>query len=63
MHLLTPAPWNLSFSYARALQDPPMNAWRGKPENAKAAQRLFYRRAELNSLAQRGKYRPEMEAA
>ena len=63
MHLLAPAPWNLSFSYARALQDPPMNAWRGKPENAKAAQRLFYRRAELNSLAQRGKYRPEMEAA
>ena len=54
-------PWNLSFSYARALQEPCMNAWRGKPENVKEAQRAFYRRAELNSLATSGKYKASME--
>lgn len=49
-------PWQLSFSYARALQEPPMATWKGKPENTHAAQQAFLHRAHLNSLAQRGEY-------
>ena len=55
------APWSLSFSYARALQEPVMSCWRGNPANVAAARKLFYRRAEMNSLARQGKYRPELE--
>jgi fructose-bisphosphate aldolase class I len=54
-------PWKLSFSYGRALQAPSLEAWRGKPENMVRAQRLFYQRAHLNSLAARGMYRQELE--
>ena len=49
-------PWHLSFSYARALQEPCMDAWRGKTENKKAAQDVFVHRAKLNHLATLGKY-------
>lgn len=57
MHMLSKnnLPWNLSFSYARALQEPCMSAWLGKPENKKAAQEAFLKRAKLNSLASLGK--------
>jgi len=54
-------PWKLSFSYGRALQAPSLEAWQGKPENMTQAQRLFYQRARLNSLAARGLYRQELE--
>ena len=57
------APWALSFSYGRALQDTAMKAWGGKAEQGTAAQRAFSRRAELNGLARRGAYRPELEQA
>lgn len=57
------APWGLSFSYARALQDPVMAAWRGNPGNVAAAQRLFHHRARLNSAARRGQYTEAMEKA
>lgn len=50
------APWRLSFSYGRALQDAPMHAWMGKPENIDAGQKALARRAELNGLATLGKY-------
>lgn len=56
-----PLPWNLSFSYARALQDYAMKAWGGKEANVKAGQEAFYKRARLNSLAACGKYTAEME--
>jgi fructose-bisphosphate aldolase class I len=56
-------PWALSFSYARALQEPPMALWSGKSENVKSAQQAFHRRAQLNSAARRGEYRPDMETA
>src|SRR5262249_6204108 len=46
-----PAPWVLSFSYARALQDPVMRAWAGKPEGVTAAQAAFAKRLRMNSLA------------
>lgn len=59
--MLAHPPWQLSFSYARALQEPVLAAWRGKPVNVEAAQRIFRRRAELNSAARQGRYRPEME--
>lgn len=54
-------PWYVSFSYARALQDPALKAWQGKDENIHAAQRAFLKRAKLNSLATMGKYKEEME--
>jgi len=55
------APWELSFSYGRALQQSPLQTWAGKAQNNSKAQQAFYMRAELNSLARRGSYRPEME--
>jgi len=54
-------PWNLSFSYSRALQEPVMGHWKGKQENIAEAQNLFYKRAKLNSLASQGKYDNKME--
>src|SRR5437764_609609 len=57
------APWVLSFSYARALQDPAMRAWGGRAENVPAAQKAFYQRVKMNSLARAGKWSPELERA
>ena len=63
MHTLNEKlPWYLSFSYARALQDPALKSWQGKDENIKAAQQAFLKRAKLNSLATMGKYKEEMES-
>ncbi|WP_456417468.1 class I fructose-bisphosphate aldolase [Thiolapillus sp.] len=55
------APWQLSISYGRALQQPALQAWQGKPENREKAQRALLKRARLNSLARQGKYDPSME--
>lgn len=55
------APWTLSFSYGRALQDDALQAWGGKEENVPAVQAAFLKRARLNGLAQEGKYDPAME--
>jgi fructose-bisphosphate aldolase, class I len=54
-------PWQLSFSYGRALQAPALKAWGGKHENVEAAQRAYYHRAKMNSAARTGMYAPEME--
>lgn len=54
-------PWNLSFSYGRALQDPALKTWQGRSENVKVAQQALYKRAKLNSLACRGEYNEGME--
>ncbi len=54
-------PWNLSFSYGRALQEPALTAWKGKAENIEAAQQAFYKRAKLNSAACLGQYMANME--
>jgi len=56
-----PHPWQLSFSYGRALQAPALKAWGGKPENIEAAQKAYYRRAKFNGAARHGQYAPEME--
>jgi fructose-bisphosphate aldolase class I len=57
------APWLLSFSYGRALQQPVLQAWQGKPGNVAAAQQALLKRARLNGAAQRGEYQEKMENA
>ena len=54
-------PWQLSFSFARALQGEPLDVWRGEDGNVKMAQDAFYKRAKLVSLARQGLFGPEME--
>ena len=54
-------PWELSFSYGRALQASALRIWRGEADNVPAAQAAFAHRAKMNSLARSGEYRPEME--
>ncbi len=61
MNAMGPHPWQLSFSYGRALQAPALKAWGGKEENVEAAQRAYYHRAKMNSAARTGMYAPEME--
>lgn len=55
------SPWELSFSFARALQMPALETWRGEEKNVKMAQEVFRKRAKLVSLARQGKYSKEME--
>ena len=54
-------PWRVTFSYARALQNPAMDKWAGKAANVEAARRLFLHRARCNGAASRGQYKPAME--
>jgi fructose-bisphosphate aldolase class I len=55
------APWELSFSFARALQEEALNIWQGEDVNINKAQDAFQKRARLVSLARKGEYSPEME--
>jgi fructose-bisphosphate aldolase, class I len=55
-------PWNLTFSYGRALQDTALKAWGGQAANFVAGQKEFAKRAKLNSLATTGKYSPDLES-
>ena len=57
MNARGPHPWQLSFSYGRALQAPALKAWGGKPENVEAGQRAYYHRAKMNSAARTGRLR------
>ena len=54
-----PLPWKVTFSYGRALQAAALKAWDGKPQNVAAGQRAFTHRAEMNSLAAKGSWKPE----
>ena len=63
MNARGPHPWELSFSYGRALQAPALKAWGGDPANVRAAQQAFYRRAKFNGAARSGSYAPEWETA
>ncbi|HHH44698.1 MAG TPA: fructose-bisphosphate aldolase class I [Gammaproteobacteria bacterium] len=56
------APWRLSISYGRALQQTALQAWLGRKDNVPAAQQALLKRARLNHLAMLAKYRAEMEA-
>lgn len=61
MNAKGPHPWQLSFSYGRALQAPALKAWNGKQENVEAGQRAYYHRAKMNGAARSGLYAPELE--
>ena len=54
-------PWQLTFSYGRALQQAAMQTWKGQDANVSAAQKELYRRAKFNSAAALGQYQPEIE--
>jgi len=54
-------PWALAFSFARAIQQPALEIWKGRQANAAAAQQALYHRARCNSAARLGRYRTEME--
>jgi len=56
-------PWELSFSYGRALQAPALEAWQGSEETYAAGQAALFKRAKLNSLAHSGQYDTRMESA
>jgi fructose-bisphosphate aldolase class I len=62
MNAMGKNPWELSFSYGRALQGPSLRAWKGEASNVAMAQKLFYHRAKCNGAARYGKYSEEMEA-
>jgi fructose-bisphosphate aldolase class I len=61
MNARGPHPWELSFSYGRALQAPVLKAWRGEAANAEAAQAAFEHRARMNGAARSGDYTPALE--
>jgi fructose-bisphosphate aldolase class I len=61
MNRLGPLPWQLSFSYGRALQDAALTAWGGKPGNFAAGQKEFQKWARLNGLARSGGFQAGME--
>ena len=56
------APWQLSFSYGRALQNAPLKTWGGKAANVSAAQQAFHHRAQVVSAARQGNYHPALES-
>lgn len=61
MNALGSHPWELSFSYGRALQEPVLKAWMGQSANVTKAQETFYHRAKCNGAARHGNYSPTME--
>lgn len=63
MNLGGAAPWRLTFSYGRALQDAAMRAWSGHPARVDAGQQALYHRARCNSAASLGLYDESMENA
>lgn len=54
-------PWALSFSFARAIQQPALEIWQGKEVNVLAAQQALYHRARCNQAARRGEYNAMLE--
>ena len=54
-------PWNLTYSYGRALQAAAIQTWGGKAENVKAAQAVLLHRAKMNTLAAQGKWSADLE--
>jgi len=61
MNTMGPHPWQVSFSYGRALQAPVLAAWMGEERNLAAAQHALSERCRLNGLAREGRYTPDME--
>lgn len=63
MNAMGSYPWEVSFSYGRALQAPVLATWKGQESNFAAAQKALFTRSKLNGLAHVGKYERAMEAA
>ena len=63
MNKLGGGPWQLSFSYGRALQAAPLKAWSGKAANIEAGKKAYLHRAKCNGAARSGSYTAEMESA
>ncbi len=63
MNRLSGLPWELSFSFGRALQAPVLKAWKGDSANAAEAQQAFHHRSWCNSKARFGKYTEDMETS
>lgn len=63
MNAMGPQPWEVSFSYGRALQAPVLAAWAGDESNVATAQKALLKRCLLNGLARDGKYARSMECA
>jgi fructose-bisphosphate aldolase class I len=63
MNALGEGPWQLSFSYGRALQDAALNTWRGNAGNVAAAQKAYLHRLKCVSAARSGKYTKQMEVS
>ncbi|MFZ0612448.1 MAG: class I fructose-bisphosphate aldolase [Desulfobacterales bacterium] len=61
MNTLGKHPWELSFSYGRALQEHALKAWKGRSDSVAAGQKAFSHRAACNGAARFGKYSPAME--
>jgi fructose-bisphosphate aldolase class I len=61
MNRIGALPWKLTFSYGRALQAAPQQAWSGKAENTAAGQQAFTHRARMNSLASQGAWQADLE--
>jgi fructose-bisphosphate aldolase class I len=62
MNKRSPHPWELSFSYGRALQDAALKTWKGNSDNVAEAQKVFTHRSKLTSAAREGNYETEMES-
>jgi fructose-bisphosphate aldolase class I len=54
-------PWALTFSFARAIQQPALEIWQGQETNVRAAQQALYHRAHCNKAARSGEYSADME--
>jgi len=54
-------PWAVAFSFARAIQQPALDLWKGRDENVLTAKQALYHRARCNQAARRGEYSQEME--
>ncbi len=63
MNRIGGSPWELSFSYGRALQAPALTSWAGDAANVADAQAALLKRARLNGLARSGEYQESLEAA
>ncbi len=61
IHHKSGLPWKLTYSFARAIQQPAMEIWSGNPNNVKSAQQALLHRARCNRAAVSGEYTPAME--
>ena len=54
-------PWPMTFSFSRAIEEPVLMTWQGKPENIPEAQKMLLYVCKMNSLAAQGKYNPDID--